>query len=481
MTPTLSLVMRPELRLNALQIQTIRLLAQPLAQLEDEIEDALEDNEFLERLDTLASSTEAPRPEAPAADEGPNPHDLDLAPPWERTPVSSEEREPFPLENFPGAAPSLAEHLREQLRHAACDEAVRTAGEAIIGNLDDNGYLRAELAEIAAATGASAATVARALALVQGFEPTGVSARDLRECLVLQLRADPAADPLAIALVEHHCEALARRRYEQLARALHAPLSRIIAAAERIRQLDPKPGRAFGGVDARPVVPEVTVEKVQGEYVVILNDQGLPALRVARVYRGLQAQLSAEERRFVAERRQAARWFVEAIERRRQTIRRVVETVVRVQRDFFDQGPGHLRPLSLREVAEEIAMHESTVSRAISAKYVETPHGVFPLRHFFQPGVAAAAGGLVATLSVKAALRALIQGEDGRHPLSDLALAAALRQQGFVLARRTVAKYRSELAIPPGHLRAERCDGMLDMDILPSTEDADGRAHRRSP
>jgi len=213
------------------------------------------------------------------------------------------------------------------------------------------------------------------------------------------------------------------------------------------------------------VVPEVTVEKIRGEYVVILKDEGLPVLRVAPAYRGLHAHLSAEERRFVAERRQAARWFVEAIERRRQTIRRVVEAVVRVQRDFFDHGPGHLRPLALREVAEEIAMHESTVSRAISSKYVNTPHGVFPLRHFFQPGVAAATGGLVATVAVKAYLRSLIAGEDGRQPLSDLALAAALRQRGFVLARRTVAKYRSELAIPPCHRRADRRGVMLGVDI----------------
>jgi RNA polymerase sigma-54 factor len=458
------MVLRPELRLSALQILTVRLLVQPLAQLEDEIADALEDNEFLERLDAPAPPSDEPRPDSPAADEGPEPRDLDPAP-RERTPVSTEQREAFPLENFPGAAPSLAEHLLEQLRHAACDGAARTVGEAIIGNLDDNGYLRAELAEIAAATGTSAATVVRALVLVQGFDPVGVAARDLRECLVLQLRADPACDPLAIAIVEHHCEALGGRRYEHLARALRAPLPRVLTAAERIRRLDPKPGRAFGGADARTVVPEITVELIDGEYVVILNDQGLPALRVTRGYRGLHAHLSAEERRFVAARRQAARWFVEAIERRRQTIRRVVEAVVRAQRDFFDRGPGHLRPLALREVAEEIAMHESTVSRAISAKYVNTPHGVFPLRHFFQPGVAAATGGLVATVAVKAYLRSLIEGEDGRRPLSDLALAAALRQRGFVLARRTVAKYRKELAIPPCHRRADRRDVMPGLDI----------------
>jgi RNA polymerase sigma-54 factor len=473
MPQTLSLTLRPELRLSAVQILTVRLLVQPLAQLEDEIEQALDDNEFLERVDAPAPASGEPAADAAGADsaetdsaeadDGPGLGDLDLSPRGERTPVSTEEREPFPLENLPGAAPSLAEHLREQLRHATPQGEIRTAGEAIIGNLDDNGYLRAELGEIAAAIGVSAAVVTQALAVVQAFDPIGVAARSLRECLVLQLRADPTADPLAVEIVERHCEALAGRRYEQLARALRAPLPRILAAAERIRRLDPKPGRAFGGAEARPVEPEVIVQKIRGEYVVTLKDEGLPMLRVARAYRGLR--LSPEERAFVAQRRQAARWFVEAIERRRQTIRRVVETVVQAQRDFFDHGPGHLRPLGLRDVAEAIAMHESTVSRAISSKYVETPHGVFPLRHFIQPGVPAATGDLVATVAVKAQLRALIDGEDGRQPLSDLALAAALRQRGFVLARRTVAKYRSELRIPPCYRRVARPDGMPGGDV----------------
>ncbi|HTG10327.1 MAG TPA: hypothetical protein VK746_05985, partial [Candidatus Eisenbacteria bacterium] len=235
MTPTLSLVIRPELRLSALQILTVRLLAQPLSQLEDEIDDALEDNEFLERLDTPAPAPEEPRPDSPADDQSLR---------GERTPVSTEDHEPFPFENLPGAAPTLAEHLLEQLRLVACDAKVRAAGEAIICNVDDNGYLRAALAEIATAIGTSPPTVARALALVQSFDPTGVAARDLRECLVLQLRADPTADPLAIQIVLHHCEALGRRRYEHLARVLQAPLPRVLAAAERIRRLDPKPGRA---------------------------------------------------------------------------------------------------------------------------------------------------------------------------------------------------------------------------------------------
>jgi RNA polymerase sigma-54 factor len=467
MRPTLTLTPRLDLRLIGLQILTVRLLAQPLSKLEEEIEDALDENPFLERLDAPVPSADNSQPGTAAvadrslepgapADEGGDPRDVYVASPPERTLVSTEEREPLSLENFPSSGPSLANHLVEQLRHVACAEDIRTTGEAIIWNLDDNGYLRTDLADIAAMVETSLAAAERALALVQTFEPTGVAARDLRECLLLQLGVDPASDPITTEIVEHHCDALGHCRYEYLARVLRVPMARILAAAERIRRLDPKPGSAFGVVDVRTVRPEVTVEKIHGEYVVTLNDRGLPVLGVARGYRGLREQLSAEERRFVSERRQAARWFVEAIERRRQTLRRVVEAVVRLQRDFFDHGPGRLRPLVLRQVAEEISMHESTVSRASSSKYVDTPHGVFPLKYFFPPGVLAATGELVATAAVKACLRALIEAEDGGHPLSDLSLAAALEQRGFPVARRTVAKYRGELAIPPGHERKDR-------------------------
>lgn len=446
MGPTLTQTPRLELRLTGLQILTLRLLAQPLATLEHEIEDALDENPFLERLD-------AP---APPAAQTPDPPDISFAPRMERTPVSTEEREPLSMENFPGAAPSLAEHLLEQLRHVARDADVLLNGETIIWSLDENGYLRTPLADIAALAESSLPAVERALALVQGFDPSGVAARDLRECLLLQLRADPAADPITMEIVANHCEALGNRRYEHLARLLGVPLPGVLAAAEKIRRLDPKPGRPFGAADVRLVEPEVTVTKVHGEFVITLNDRGLPVLGVARGYRGLPERLSAEERRYVSERRQAARWFVEAVERRRQTLRRVVEAVVRFQRDFFERGPEGLRPLVLRQVAEENSMHESTVSRATSAKYADTPHGVFPLRHFFASGVPTAAGGLVATAAVKACLRTLVEAEDGRHPLSDQALASALRHRGFPLARRTVAKYRGELAIPPCHQRMGR-------------------------
>jgi RNA polymerase sigma-54 factor len=464
MAPSLTQILRPELRLTPLQVLSLRLLAHPVSKLEEAIEDALDENyPFLERVDAPALPTDEEQPAAPAAaDRQPEPpaapgdepdaREPDLWRRDERTPVATEAREPLSLENFSAAGPSLSAHLLEQLGHAARDEEARFIGEALIGNLDDNGYLRAELGEIAEATGTSLAAVERALALVQALDPAGVAARSPSECLALQLRADPEADPIALAIVERHCDALAGGRLEYLARVLRVPMPQIQAAVERIRRLDPKPGRAFGPDEARPVKPEVTIEKLDGEYVVRLNDNGLPMLRV-RGYRGLGAACSAEERRFLTERRQAARWFVEAIEHRRQTLRSVVETMVRLQRDFFDHGPHRLRPLTLRQVADEIPIHESTVSRAISAKYADTPHGVFSLKHFFAPGIALSHGGLVATAAVKTRLRALIAGEDGAQPLSDLALAIALREHGFVVARRTVAKYRDEFAIPPCHRR----------------------------
>jgi RNA polymerase sigma-54 factor len=459
---TMNHAMRPELRLIGLQIQTLRLLAEPLHRLEEEIEDELDQNPFLQRLDLPES-----RPDTGQADpfesrgasaerdtiESADYPDTDFPSRDLRTPVSMEEREPLFLENFCGLGPSLADHLLEQLRHSARDESTRITGEAIIWNLNDDGYLCAELAEIAAAADTSLAGAQQALALVQTFDPTGVAARNLRECLVLQLHADPSVDPIAVEIVERHCDALSRHQHALLARVLRVPIDRVLAAAQRIRRLDPRPGRAFGPSDARPVIPDLTVTKIGDEFVVVMNDQDLPVLGVARTDRRLRGQLSAEERRFVSERRQAARWFMEAIEQRRRTLRRVTETVVRLQRDFFDHGPAHLRPLVLRQVADLIAVHEATVSRAVSSKYIDTPHGVFALKYFFPPGVPSPTGSLVTIAAAKKLLQALIAAEDGNHPLSDQALASALRQRGVDVARRTVAKYRGELSIPPCHQR----------------------------
>ena len=469
MRPTLSLrtEVRPTqqqiltARLTQQQILTVRLLSLPGPRLAEEIEDAIAENECVERVDgppaDLADATTgAPARERFGTEDDHyrerDPYDR-LFGSNERTPVSTEEREPHPSEDIRGLPSSLPDVLLRQLRIATNDDGVRAIGEAIIWNLDDSGYLRAGLEEIAAAAGASVADVERTLTLVQGFEPTGVGARDPRECLLLQLRADPQADSVALEIVEQHFDALCRHRLDHLAHVLQLSTDRILTALQAIRRLDPKPGRQFGAEDARSVRPEITIEKIAGDYVVTLNDQGLPLVRVARGYERLWHRLDADARRFVSERRQAARWLVEAIEQRRRTLILVAESVVRFQRDFLDSGPAHLRPLSLRHVADEISMHESTVSRATSAKFVDTPHGVLPFKYFFQPGVPSSDGALASAVAAKQSLKALIAEEDGSHPLSDRALSSALRHHGFALARRTVAKYRDELAIAPCHER----------------------------
>jgi RNA polymerase sigma-54 factor len=456
--------MRPELRLIGRQILNAMILEYPAQKLEEELDDALADNPLLERLDAPLSTLSQPRTEGEAGDlpmseatpmpEWPGGHGspaLDW--PEERTPVSTEERDPLPLENFASAGTSLSDHLMAQLGVETSDEQMRIVAEAIIGNLDDNGRLDATLDEIVALTGAALPSVSQALALVQTFDPVGVAARDLREQLLLQLRADPEADPLAIEIVDCHLRFLAPPRYQCLVKALRQPLARIEEALAAIRALDPKPCRRFGTADVRSVRPDLTVDKVGDEYTVTVNDRGLPTLRIARGPIPLSRWPGLRDRRLIPERRRAAHWLLEAIEQRRRTLQGVGESVVRFQRGFFDHGPSHLSPLTLRQVADDISMHESTISRATSGKYMDTPRGVVPLKYFFQQGIPSAAGDLVSTRAIKEGLEALVASEDRSRPLSDAALAEALRGRGFPVARRTVAKYREELGIETSHHR----------------------------
>jgi RNA polymerase sigma-54 factor len=459
----LKLTTRPELRLIGLQILNAQILEYSEQKLEEELEDALADNPLLERLDaptTLSQSrTEGEGGEMALSEAGsmldwPGGHGspgLDW--PEERTPVSMEERDPLPLENFASVGTSLSDHLMAQLGVETSDEQMRIVAEAIIGNLDDNGRLDATLDEISAQTGAALPFVSQALALVQTFDPMGVAARDLREQLLLQLRADPDGDPLAIEIVDSHLRFLVPPRYQCLAKALRQPVARIEEALAAIRALDPKPCRRFGTADARPVRPDLTVDKVGEEYTVTVNDRGLPTLRIARGPIPSSKWSGLRDRRLIPERRRAAHGLLEAIEQRRRTLQWVGESLVRFQRGFFDHGPSHLCPLTLRQVADDISMHESTISRATNGKYMDTPRGLVPLKYFFQQGIPSADGDLIATRAIKEALEALVASEDRGRPHSDAGLAAALRGRGFPVARRTVAKYREELGIGTSHHR----------------------------
>jgi len=373
--------------------------------------------------------------------------------PDERTPVSMEEREDLPFENLGRIGTSLDEHLNEQLRLATDDLRTVAIGEAIIGNLDDDGYLRADVEEIAAGMGASPDEVEKVLRLVQGFDPTGVAARSVQECLLLQLTADAGPDPVSVEIVEKHFEDLERRRYPDIARALKLSLDRIMESIEEIQGLEPKPGRRFSTSDQRYIAPDVSIHKLGDDYVVVLNEEGIPRLRVNALYRSLLRRSSDEAKQYVEQKLRSAVWLIKSVEQRQRTLRKVTQSLVKFQREFLDKGVAFLRPLALRDVGEDIGMHESTISRVTTNKYVETPQGLFELKYFFHSGIASDTGEMVSSVSIKKKIRDMVAAEEATKPLSDQDVALVLRGQGLTIARRTVAKYREELGIMPSHQR----------------------------
>jgi RNA polymerase sigma-54 factor len=371
----------------------------------------------------------------------------------ERSLVAQEDRDDLPFENMVRSVSSLTDHLEEQLRFATEDDTVRQIGFEIIGNLDEDGYLRADVSEIAARCKVTAEEVEPVLAMVQAFDPPGVAARSIQECLLIQLRSDPNPDPVSVEIVELHFEDLTRRRYPDIARALRLPLDRVMESVEEIMGLEPKPGRRFGGNDSRYIVPDVVVHKMGTEYVVVLNEDGIPRLRVNSLYRSLLRNSGDEAKQYVEQKLRSAVWLIKSVDQRQRTLRKVTQSIVKFQRDFLDKGIAHLKPLSLRDVGEDIGMHESTISRVTTNKYVETPQGLFELKYFFHSGIASGDGEMVSSVSVKKMIQDLLANEDPSKPLSDQEVAQILKGRGLVIARRTVAKYREELGILPSHQR----------------------------
>ena len=462
--------------------QAIQLLQLSTLELEQVVRKELEENPLLEEVpvenaetpEAAAPGTTAEAPaasEAPPATEAPSketssvdgekaddlPFDLSSAifddHADERTPVSMEERDEPPFENLGRSDASLAEHLMEQLRLGTDDPDLLRIGEAIIGNLDEDGYLRADVGEIAAGMGAPPESVETALKLIHAFDPPGVAARSVQECLLLQLTADAEPDPVSVEIVERHFEDLERRRYAEIARALKQPLERVMESIEEIQGLEPKPGRRFSANDSRYVVPDVTIQKVGDDYVVILNEEGIPRLRVNSLYRSLLRRSGDEAKQYVEQKLRSAVWLIKSVEQRQRTLRKVAQSLVNFQRDFLDKGLPFLRPLALRDVGDDISMHESTISRVTTNKYVQTPQGLFELKFFFHSGIASENGSMVSSVSVKKTIRDMVAGEDGGKPLSDQEIAQSLQGQGLTIARRTVAKYREELGILPSHQR----------------------------
>jgi RNA polymerase sigma-54 factor len=463
---TQRLVMTPMLQ------QAIQLLQLSTIELQELLQKELTENPMLEESPVEEGpapepaadvpAAEAPPPDAPAASEtAPEAPDLpfDLTeimfgPPDERSLVQQEQHEETRFENFVGASTSLADHLYEQLRLSVSEADVRLAAEEIIGNLDEDGYLRATLAEMAEKTRLSDAAFEKALALVQTFDPPGVAARDLRECLIIQLREQTDPDPLAIEILEGHFEAFQRCKYAEIARALKRDPDRVQEAVEEIASLEPKPGRRFAPSDTRYVVPDVYVYKTDDGYAIVLNDDGIPRLRINPYYRSMLGRDKEDgARRYVEDRLRSAIWLIKSVHQRQRTLYRVTDSIVKFQKEFLDRGLPQLRPLSLRDVADDIGMHESTVSRVTTNKYVQTPQGLFELKFFFHSGIATGRGEMVSSISVKKMIQDLVAQENLQKPLSDQEITRSLKQSGLSIARRTVAKYREELGILPSHQR----------------------------
>jgi RNA polymerase sigma-54 factor len=371
-----------------------------------------------------------------------------------RTPT--EVKELPPIENTLSSSASLSDHLLWQLSMQTDDAQVREIGEAIIGNLDDDGTLVATVAELASMGPWSIEEVERALSVVQGFDPVGVAARDLQECLLLQLRHHGHAGTPSERIVSEHMQLLKNHQVPELARKLGMSIDELKPHIELIRHLDPKPGSRHNPSQSQYVIPDVYVVKIEDAYVAVLNEEGLPQLRISPVYRRLLdkgAENTDETRAYVKDKFRSALWLIKSVEQRQKTIHKVATSIINFQREFLDHGIEYLRPLVLRDVANDIGMHESTVSRVVTNKYMHTPQGVFEMKYFFHSGIASSFGEAVSSVTIKQRIRKIIEQEDPRKPLSDSKIVSILQREGLELARRTIAKYREELKIPTSNQR----------------------------
>jgi RNA polymerase sigma-54 factor len=345
---------------------------------------------------------------------------------------------------------NLTDHLMWQLNLSSIDNQEKLAAAEIIGNLDEAGYLHATTEELAVTLGLDLVVIERALEKIRQFDPAGVAARNLQECLLLQLERLDMKDSLAATILCDFISELEGRKYLVIAKALKISLDDVLAAAKMISDLDPRPGRAYSEDDVHYIVPDIFVHKIGDEYVVTLNDEGLPNLRINSFYRNALSDSSTVDKQageYIQDKMRSAVWLIKSIHQRQRTIYKVTKSIVKFQRAFFDFGIEYLKPLVLRDVAEDIEMHESTVSRVTTNKYVQTPQGLFELKYFFNSGINTADGDSVASESVKSRIKEIVAAEDPKRPYSDQKIVAMLKVQDINIARRTVTKYREMLGI----------------------------------
>lgn len=352
---------------------------------------------------------------------------------------------------------TLQQHLLEQVQSSELDAPGRKLAELIIGNIDERGFLQASPEDIAQNTGMEAEEIHAVLQVVQTFHPVGVGARDLRECLLIQLKRVGKEGSLEWRIVDRHLEDLGKRRFPEIARRLGTTVDQVQRAANFIATLDPKPGQIFTSDPNNYVLPDVSVENIGGDWQISLNGDQIPHLRISNTYKDLMAKdgNGAEVKDYIREKIRSGKFLIKSIHQRQQTISNIAHEIVARQRDFLEAGPSALRPMTMVQIADAVGVHETTVSRAISGKYMATPHGVFEIKYFFTPGYQTASGEAMSNTSVKGAIAELVSGEDAKNPLSDKEIVEILSKRGIPIARRTVAKYRNELNILPSNMRKQ--------------------------
>jgi len=485
---TQSLVLAPQLQ------QSLALLQAPTLELKALVEQELQQNPVLEETAELEQDAQEKEDRdddkaAEAADPAEPPADLEFDPATEKNatePVDDfqaefdrlvqldqEWRDHFAQTNLPMrasaedeekrqfmfdslvAGTSLQEMLIEQVRESELKEDQRPIAEMLIGNIDEYGYLKASVEELAASTGLAADKILEVLKVIQTFDPAGVGCRDLRECLLLQLDRSGQQKTLEYRIVSEFMDALGKRRIPEIARGTNHEVDEVQEALERIARLEPRPGRAFLPDNDQYILPEVFVQKVDDDYVVTTNNEHIPHLRISNTYKDLmsQGENSAEVRNYIREKIRAGKFLIKSLHQRQQTILNIAREIVNRQREFLEKGVAGLKPLTMVQVAEVVGVHETTVSRAVSGKYMQTPRGIFEMKYFFTAGIQTAAGDGMSNTSVKDMISEIFSNEDTAKPLSDQEVVKMLKEKGIVIARRTVAKYRTELNILPSNLR----------------------------
>jgi RNA polymerase sigma-54 factor len=462
---TQQLIMTPQLQMAIKLLQLSRL------ELMDTIRAELEENPALEEVpEGTASEQQAETPTTETAEtkeatiEEKIQEDID----WSnyldeyntpgRVHYESEDRDTPKFESFIAHKETLNDHLLWQFLMTKPNKEEERIGSLLIGNLNKDGYLQVSTEEIAYTNGSSPEKVEEILALIQTFDPVGVCSRDLRECLMTQAKHLGFEGTIVTDIIENHLPNLEKKNYKVICKALKKSIDEIVSAINVIKIMEPKPGRQFSDETPQYINPDIYVYKVENEFVIMLNDDGMPKLRVNSFYKnsiGRGKKVSGEAEDYIQEKMRSAAWLIKSIHQRQKTIYRVMESILRYQREFFDKGIAFLKPMVLRDVAQDIGMHESTISRVTTNKYAFTPQGIFELKYFFNSSIRRMHGGAIASASVQEKIRQIILGEDPKKPYSDDKIAQILKNEEIHIARRTVAKYREMLKVLPSNKRKQ--------------------------